>query len=282
MRLKLLVLPLLLTTLLVGAKQSNPNSNETSSNKGKLYTFWGWNRGWYTNSDIEFTGSNYSFKLNDVQAKDRQSPFDIGTYFNPSTITIPQTNFRLGYFISDKVDISFGVDHMKYVMVAVQNTEINGQINDGTEYDGTYLNSDFEINKPFLEFEHTDGLNYLNFEITRNDDLAKILNLKLNPNKIQINILFGFGIGAMLPKSNVTLWNNERNDDFHFAGYGFSGKVGLNVTFFKHFFLRGEYKGGFIDMPDIRTTPDPIDKASQHFFFRQLNFNVGIAINPFN
>lgn len=277
------ILPLLafLISIQSFAIEINPNV-ETPSNKGKIYTFWGWNRGWYSNSDIEFTGSNYNFKLNDVQAKDRQSPFDFNTYFNPSTITIPQTNFRIGYFISDKIDISFGVDHMKYVMVAVQNTEINGQINDETEYDGTYLNDDFEINKPFLEFEHTDGLNYLNFEITRNDDLAEIFNLNFNPKKIQINTLFGFGIGAMMPKSNVTLWNNERNDDFHFAGYGFAGKIGLNVTFFKHFFIRSEYKVGFIDMPDIRTTPDPIDKASQHFFFRQLNFNVGFAINPFN
>lgn len=281
MRLKLVVLPFLFTALLVGATKPNTNTEKTSD-KGKIYAFWGWNRGWYTNSDIEFTGSNYNFKLNDVKAKDRQTPFDIGTYFNPPTITIPQTNFRIGYFLSDKVDISFGVDHMKYVMVAVQNTEISGYINDGTEYDGTYLNDDFEINKPFLEFEHTDGLNYLNFEITRNDDVVEMLKLNFNPKKIQIHTLFGFGIGAMMPKSNVTLWNNERNDDFHFAGYGFSGKVGLNITFFKHFFIRSEYKGGFIDMPDIRTTPDPIDKASQHFFFRQLNFNIGFAINPFN
>lgn len=281
MRLKLLVLPLLISTLFTDAKQLVIDNNPPT-NKGKIYTFWGWNRGWYSNSDIQFSGSNYNFKLNDVQAKDRQTPFDFGTYFNPSTITIPQTNFRIGYFLSDKVDISFGVDHMKYVMVAVQNSEISGHINDGTEYDGTYLNDDFEINKPFLEFEHTDGLNYLNFEITRNDDVVKMLNLNFNPNKVQIHTLFGFGIGAMMPKSNVTLWNNERNDDFHFAGYGFSGKLGLNITFFKHFFIRSEYKGGFIDMPDIRTTPDPIDKASQHFFFRQLNFNIGFAINPFN
>lgn len=281
MRLKLIVLPLLFTALLVGATKPNPNTEKTS-NKGKIYAFWGWNRGWYTNSDIEFTGSNYNFKLNDVQATDRQTPFDFGTYFNPSTITIPQTNFRLGYFISDKIDISIGVDHMKYVMVAVQETEISGNINDGTTYDGTYLNDDFEINKPFLEFEHTDGLNYLNIEITRNDDVSEMFKLGLNPKKIQINTLFGFGIGAMMPKSNVTLWNNERNDEFHFAGYGFSGKVGLNITFFKHFFIRSEYKGGFIDMPDIRTSPDPSDRASQHFFFRQLNFNIGFTINPFN
>jgi hypothetical protein len=280
MRLKILILPLLLTVLFADARRM-PTEME-KSNKGRIYGFWGWNRGWYSNSDIHFTGSNYDFKLNDVEAKDRQTPFDFGTYFGLSTISIPQTNFRLGYFVSNNIDISFGVDHMKYVMVSAQETEISGKIQDGTVYDGYYSNDAFEINKPFLEYEHTDGLNYLNFEITRNDDLAKTLKFNLNPNKIQINTLLGFGIGAMMPKSNVTLWNNERNDDFHFAGYGFSGKVGLNATFFKHFFLRSEYKLGFIDMPDVRTSPDPIDRASQHFFFRQLNFSFGFTFNPFN
>ena len=278
----------LLLTFIISVQSFAQNELEATpnfkapSNKGKVYAFWGWNRAWYTNSDITFTGDNYNFKLNDVEATDRQTPFNWGTYFTPATITIPQTNFRLGYFISDKIDISFGVDHMKYVMVAEQETEISGNINDGTTYDGYYLNDDFEINKPFLKFEHTDGLNYLNFEITRNDDVSEMFKLGLNPKKIQINTLFGFGIGALMPKSNVTLWNNERNDDFHFAGYGFSGKIGLNVTIYKYFFIRSEYKGGFIDMPDIRTSPDPSDKASQHFFFTQLNFNVGFCFNPFN
>ncbi len=280
MRLKVFCFSFLFIILFADA--TKVNAQEETSNKGRIYVFWGWNRGWYSNSDIHFSGSNYDFKLNDVEAKDRQTSFDFGTYFGPSTISIPQTNFRLGYFISDKIDISFGVDHMKYVMVSVQETEISGSINDRTIYDGIYDNDEFEINKPFLEYEHTDGLNYLNFEITRNDDLAKTLKFKLNPSKIQINTLVGFGIGAMMPKSNVTLWNNERNDDFHFAGYGFSGKIGLNTTFFNYFFLRSEYKVGFIDMSDVRTSPDPIDRASQHFFFRQLNFSFGFTFNPFN
>ncbi len=257
-------------------------TTETKSNKGKFYAFWGWNRGWYTNSDIHFTGDNYDFTLNDVEAKDIQSPFDLGVYFGIKTITIPQTNFRIGYFINDNIDISIAVDHMKYVMVDIQETEISGSINDGTEYDGYYTNDDFEINEDFLKFEHTDGLNYINAEITYNNSLFDIVGLKTNKEKIDLEYLFGFGLGGLMPKSNVTLWNNDNHDDFHWAGYGFGAKTGLNLTIYKYFFLRTEYKGGFIDMPDIRTTPDESDRASQHFWFTQLNFNFGFAINPFN
>ncbi|MDG1476428.1 MAG: hypothetical protein P8Q14_04730, partial [Vicingaceae bacterium] len=166
------ILPLLacLISIQSFSRKAVPEIKETS-NKGKMYAFWGWNRGWYSNSDIHFTGNNYDFTLNNVQAKDRQSPFSPGLYFNPSTITIPQTNFRLGYFINDKYDISFGVDHMKYVMVQDQNTQITGDINDGTSYDGSYSNEDIVLTGNFLKYEHTDGLNYLNVEITRNEDL---------------------------------------------------------------------------------------------------------------
>ena len=217
---------------------------EEENQKGKMYIFWGWNRGWYSNSDIHFTGDNYDFTLNDVVAKDRQSPLNLGTYFKPSSITIPQTNFRIGYFINDKYDISIGVDHMKYVMVQNQQTQITGEINDDTNYDGSYTDNDIALTKDFLIYEHTDGLNYLNAEITRNDDLLKLFKINVNSDKVQINTLVGVGLGALMPKSNVTLWNNERHDDFHFAGYGFSAKAGLNVTFFKHFFIRTEYITG--------------------------------------
>ncbi len=41
-------------------------------------------------------------------------------------MTISQTNFRLGYFISYDYNISIGVDHMIYVMVQSQSVRITG------------------------------------------------------------------------------------------------------------------------------------------------------------
>lgn len=280
MRIKLIIFTFILIPFI--GRSQNADDYIKPSNKGKIYAFWGWNRGWYTTSDIHFQGNNYDFKLDDVKASDKQTPFDVGTYFNPSTITIPQTNFRIGYFISDKIDISFGVDHMKYVMNQFQTTKITGKINNETIYDGTYNADEIILSKDFLQFEHTDGLNYLNFEITRNDDVLSNLKIKSNSDKIKLDFLIGFGIGAMMPRSNVTLMNNERNDEFHFAGYGFASKTGLNLTLFKYLFFRSELKGGFIHLTDIRTTKYESDRARQHFFFTQLNFLVGFTFNPFN
>lgn len=242
--------------------------------KGAFYFYWGWNRGAYTNTDIHFHGTNYDFTLRDVAATDRQSKFDPNIYFNPKNLTIPQYNLRLGYFIKDNYSLSFGADHMKYVMVSGQSSVIDGYIsNSGTGYDGIYSDQPFVIAKDFLLFEHTDGLNYLNFELRRHDDIFKPSSWF----SIQLNE--GFGAGALMPRTNTTLLNNPRYDEFHLAGYG-AGVVGsVCLTFFNYFFIQSEWKGGYINMPDIRTTMHKSDRADESFFFSQYNILFGANFN---
>ena len=243
------------------------------NNKGKFYVYWGWNHAQYTKSDIQFKGNGYDFTLDNVVAHDRQTSFGI-KYFNPSSMTIPQYNFRLGYFVSDNWNISFGIDHMKYVMDQDQIVKMNGNINTGSEFDGTYNNVDKKLTEDFLTFEHTDGLNYVNTEVSRHDDISKFFGLP-NTDKVQINVTEGVGFGFLYPKTNTMLLGKERHDDFHVSGFGASLKAGLNVTFFKHFYIQGELKGGYINMQNIRTTQSNEDKASQEFFFFQRIIAVG-------
>ena len=87
----------------------------TASNKGKFFISWGGNRASYSNSDISFKGEHYSFTIKDVSAEDKPKGWHID-YINPTRMTIPQTNFKIGYFITDNYTVSFGLDHMKYVM----------------------------------------------------------------------------------------------------------------------------------------------------------------------
>ena len=41
-------------------------------------------------------------------------------------MTIPQTNLRIGYFITDNYNISIGFDHMKYVMYNDRRVDYSG------------------------------------------------------------------------------------------------------------------------------------------------------------
>lgn len=252
-------------------------AQNTTSRKGKLYMYWGWNRAQYTTSDIRFHGTNYDFTLGKVIAKDRQSPFEPKVYFNPGTMTIPQVNYRIGYFWSDHYDISFGVDHMKYVMKQDQTVKINGYLKQsGSRFDGNYTGQDIVLTEDFLTFEHTDGLNYLNFEVNHYDKIADLSKIKLK--NVEINLTEGISMGAMMPKTNTKLLQNKRYDEYHFAGYGIGAKVGLNVTFGRHFFIQSDMKGGFINMPDIRTTQFTTDRAAEHFFFLQGNILFGFLM----
>ena len=108
----------------------------------------------------------------------------------------------------------------------------------------------------------------MNTEFSRHDDVSKYLRIN-NTDHIQINLTEGVGTGILFPKTNTKLLGKDRHDDFHVSGYGVSLKAGINITFLKHFYVQGELKGGYINMPDIRTTNDPADRASQEFFFFQ-------------
>jgi len=250
----------------------------TAHNKGKFFVTWGGNRANYTKSDIHFKGDAYNITVHDVKAEDKPKGYHID-YLNPARMTIPQTNLRFGYYITDHYNVTIGVDHMKYVMNQNQIANVSGNINlpsseESSVYNGTYNNTPTEMTKDFLQFEHTDGLNYIHTQINRVDDISKWFCLP-NTDKFQINLTEGIGGGLLYPKTNTTLLGKDRHDEFHISGYGISAQAGINFTFFKHFFIQGELKGGYIDMQDIKTTKSNADSASQHFAFLERIISVG-------
>lgn len=250
----------------------------TAHNKGKFTVSWGGNRSSFTDSDITFKGDNYRFKVENATAHDKPKGWHVD-YINPSRMTIPQTNFKLGYFITDKYSISIGIDHMKYVMTQNQTANISGEINypitnPSSQFNGSYNQTPTVMTEEFLMFEHTDGLNYINTEFARQDDISHWFGIK-NTDKFQVNINEGVGIGVLFPKTNTTLMGQERHDAFHVSGFGTSVRGGINLTFFKYFTIEGSLKGGYINMPDIRTTKSDSDSASQHFFFGERMITFG-------
>ena len=259
-------------SITVSGQQETTDNPYQHGNKGKFYLYWGWNWAWFSHSDIRFQGADYDFTILDAVAKDRQTQFDFETYFGLGNITTPQYNFRFGYYWDDHWSISIASDHMKYVVKLGQTANVDGFINNsGTVYDGTYNNTPTLISKDFVVFEHTDGLNYGNIEVRRHDQLWDL-------GKVKINTLAGAGAGILLPRTNATVLNNDRWDEFHLSGYGVSGVVGLNCAIGKRFFAQSEFKSGYINMPNIRTTSNKADKASQDFLFYQLNIVFGATL----
>ena len=250
----------------------------TSSNKGKIFVSWGGNRDYYSKSDITFKGADYNFTLSDVKSHDRPKGFHVD-YINPTRMTVPQTNAKIGYFINDNYSVALGLDHMKYVMTQNQTVNIDGSISlpetePGGVFNGIYTNEPIQLTDDFLTFEHTDGLNYVYGEFSRFDDISSLFKIK-NTDVFQVNITEGIGAGVLYPKTNAMLLSKERYDDFHISGYGVSLSAGLHLNFFKYFYIRGDVKGGFIDMNNIKTTKSNADSASQSFFYFQRVLYIG-------
>ena len=243
------------------------------SKKGQMFVFWGWNRAAFTHSDIHFQGNGYDFTLENVMAHDRPSPLSLD-YINPGTVSIPQFNFRLGYFIKDNLALVIAQDHMKYVMDQDQSAQFKGNISDPVYAAMVSPNGKVKLaDEQFLTFEHTDGLNYVNLGVEKYENL-------LTKKNFDVVWSYGGGMGVLFPKSNVKLLGNERSDRFHVAGFGLDARSNINFVFWNRFMARIEGKLGYINMPDIKTTlNNKTDKASQDFVFAQINFGIGYTFN---
>jgi hypothetical protein len=271
------------TTILFGQKLDSLNdwNNQDctvikklpkSLKKGTMFVFWGWNRAGFSKSDIRFKGNGYDFTLNNVVAHDRPSELSMA-YIDPTRLSIPQFNFRFAYFLKDNLALVIAQDHMKYVMDQDQVANFKGHISDPT-YAGMVQNGQINLlDEQFLTFEHTDGLNYINVGLEKYKNLSSKKNFDLF-------WAYGGGVGALMPKSNVKLFGNERSDRYHLAGFGLDARTSINAVFWNHWMARVEGKFGYINMPDIKTTlNNKPDKASQDFVFYQVNFGIGYVFN---
>lgn len=263
-----------------GAFQSksifNTKFTRSLSRQGQWFAFYGYNFSWYTPSDVYFKGKGYDFKLRHVKAHDRPSKLS-WDYLNPMEITTPQVNIRFGYHISDNYSISFGWDHMKYVMDIPQEVVICGHI--GSEvsepgihtgrFAGTYNGQTMTIPAEMLTFEHTDGYNYVSAELERYDD---IWLSKSQKNSLSLET--GVGIGTIIPRTDAKFFGVGDNHYWNFAGYGASLKAGLKFHITKRFFLQNTAKIGWSRLNNIRTTGrSGIDKARQNISYLE-NYTV--------
>ena len=101
----LIVLSFLIFLPFLGASQK---MNKDSQAKRAMFVYWGYNRSFYTDSKISFFGPGYDFSLAGVQATDRPSP-DFITYVDPSTLTVPQFNARIGFNFKKKMGAFFWI-----------------------------------------------------------------------------------------------------------------------------------------------------------------------------
>ncbi len=210
--------------------------------KGKLlkgmYIQWGYNKEWYTKSTIHFRLANGdNFKLINAKAKDK--PDLEAVYKNPGDISIPQYNYRLGFYLNNKrtKSIELNFDHIKYVVTDGQKVRVKGIIN------GVQVNADSVLNPTnFLHFEHTDGGNLLHINYVQQKTLYKN---RANTRPL-LNLIWKLGAGINIPRSDFTYKGDRFNNKFHISGYNVSAEAGARLYIFKKLFLEGTGKTGYV------------------------------------
>ena len=243
-----------------------------SAHKGNIFLYWGYNRSGYSWSDIHFKGPGYDLTMRHVRAKDRPIPFDPELYFDPRTLTLPQYNYRLGWFFQNRWSFSIGMDHMKYVVVQGQRVRMDGFVDTSRSVPHAAAEGAHEVilDPGLLTYEHSDGLNLLSLDVDHYDALWQSKN-----GRHALWIFEGVHAGPVIPRTDVRLFGEGVNNDFHLAGYGVGAQTGFHLEFFRHGFLRVIGKAGWIDLPSVLTTGRADDRASQHFWFWQYAAMVG-------
>lgn len=213
-----------------------------SQKKGKfikgMYLQWGYNKEWYTRSNIHFRMANGDrFTLHKAKAHDKPDYDDI--FKTPGQISIPQYNYRIGFYLNNKrtKSIELNFDHIKYVVTDGQKLHVSGTIN-GVKADGDSI---MDKNN-FLHFEHTDGGNLLHINYVQQNTVLK----NHSRTRPLLNLIWKAGAGINIPRTDFT-WKGDRlNNNFHVAGYNISAEAGARFYAAKRFFLEFTGKSGYV------------------------------------
>lgn len=213
-----------------------------AQNKGRLlhgmYLQWGYNTEWYTRSNIHFRMANGDrFELHNAAAHDK--PDMDAIWKNPGEISIPQYNYRIGFYINKArtKSLELNFDHIKYVVTRGQKVHVTGTI------EGQPVNGDSILNSVnFLHLEHTDGGNLLHLNYVQQNTILRT-GVKKRP---LVNLLWKAGAGINIPRTDFTYHGDRLNNKFHIAGYNLSAEAGARLYPFKSFFIEGTGKSGYV------------------------------------
>jgi opacity protein-like surface antigen len=278
---KTLFVILLILIALPTMAQRKRNKPKNSHARGTLDFYWGYNHSAYTKSDLQLIGEGYDFTLSNVAAEDRPVPFS-SVYFNPTKITIPQFNIRLGYNFWNNFNLSLGYDHMKYVIRNNQDVSINGYVTPGIDeqWSGNYNGETVPLNDKHFHYENSDGLNYIRLQLTRVDQWYRTKKTGW----FAINSLMGVSTGMVLSFNDLNFAGDFTRRTISASGYGISGHLGVRFEFWRHLFVQTNLAGGFIHQVNVKTRPTGTDHAKQRFGYIASETVVGFLfyIRPTN
>ena len=243
--------------------------------KLKFYFLWGYNRDWYAKSTIHLSNNGspaqqneygiYDFKIYDAKAHDRPDFDQLKDIVN---ITIPQFSTRIGVYFGKEKKHGFELnyDHAKYVVTNFQKVRMAG-----TAFGKTF-DKDTILDPDFIHFEHTDGANFAMVNYLHSWD---ILSKYKTTNKLLI--VGKAGAGFVYPRTDVTLFGNRVNNDWHVSGYCAGIETGLRAELWKFFVLELTGKGVYANYNKCIIQGKNNGQANHQMLAAELIFCFGFS-----
>ena len=260
----------LCSILISSGAYAQTTENKTEKKKkhpGSLYFSWGYNSEWYTNSTVHVSqpelGNDYD--MIHVEARDHKGWNNKSILRQP--ITIPQYNYRLGYYFNDKQDLAFEInfDHTKYIIKDNQMIHVKGT-RSGAAYDQTIL---FSESNGFYYFLN-NGANFLLFNIVKRYGLYHTADRNL-----QVDLTGKAGIGPVIPHVENKLFGMTNDAGFQFGGWNTGLETALRVTVMKYGFLEFSQKVDYARYSNLRVAQG---RARQNFGTYELIFSAGFIL----
>ena len=202
--------------------------------------------------------------MNSVHSHDHIG-WDEGIFNVP--ISIPQYNYRLGYFFNRKKGLAFEInfDHTKHIITDGQPIKLTGVLN-GKQTDTTI---NFSEGIGFYYYLN-NGANFLLFNIVKrwNWQESKSGNIK-------IDALGKAGIGPLIPHVQNSFFGKANDPGFQIGGWNMGVEAGIRATFYKHVYLEFTNKLDYARYSNLKVYQGT---AKQAFGTYELILSFGYTI----
>ena len=195
--------------------------------KGELYLSWGYNKEWYTTSNVQIDqpalGNSYTF--NHITGHDHPG-WDHNLM--GQALSIPQYNYRLGYIFNKKkgfgMEINF--DHTKFIFED-QNAKITG-VMDNKPVDSSVA---FDAANGFYYYLN-NGANFLLINFVKRWDVYHS-----KTEKLKVDFLGKAGVGPVIPHVENSFFGQANQPHFQFGGWNMGVEAALRITCFNYVYL---------------------------------------------
>jgi hypothetical protein len=258
----LAILVLSITTLNVVAQKKE--------RKGEFYFSWGYNKAYYTNSNVSINqpslGNNFTFKNVDLI----DNPGWDDALFTLA-LSIPQYNYRIGYFIDKEKDLAFEInfDHTKALFKNGQTVNMVGTYN-GRPVDSSFVFSKTGTGTSKNYYYLNNGANFLLFNIVKRKRFKN-----LSTQSIDFDGLAKVGVGPLIPHVENSLFGQKNDQKFQFGGWNTGLEYALRSTFKKHLYV--EFAGK-LDYAYYYGLDVYQGKAKQGFGTLEFILNLGYTL----